>query len=205
MTKIYDVDQSQLVEKAAEELKKIDALKMPTWANFVKTGVAKERPPIETDWWYKRAASILRKVYVFNFVDKNNGPKYWRDIGTRDAYYQASMDLVSLNPQFDLFDKSWPVRTYHEQYPPIKMTSTPAETGSMIDSLIAPGCLIQGARIERSILAPNVKIYERAEVKDSIIMERDRPALRLLQRLRDEAHRFGVTYHRLLRGKKLFA
>lgn len=112
-----------------------------------------------------------RKVYVFNFMDKNNGPKYWRDIGTRDAYYQASMDLVSLKPQFDLFDKSWPVRTYHEQYPPIKMTSTPAETGCLLDSLVAPGCLIQGARIERSILAPNVKIYERADVKDSIIME----------------------------------
>ena len=112
-----------------------------------------------------------RKVYVFNFVDKNNRPKYWRDIGTRDAYYQESMDLVSPNPQFNLFDKSWPVRTYHEQYPPVKTMSTASQGGSLLDSLIAPGCFIQGAKVERSILSPNVRIYDRAEVKNSIIME----------------------------------
>ena len=71
MTRIYNADQSKLVQKAAEELKKIDALKMPNWANFIKTGVAKEGPPIERDWWYKRAAAILRKVYVYNLVGVN--------------------------------------------------------------------------------------------------------------------------------------
>ncbi len=71
MVKIFDVDQSKLVEKTAEELKKIDFVKMPSWANFVKTGVAKERPPIEKDWWYKRAASILRRVYVYKLVGVN--------------------------------------------------------------------------------------------------------------------------------------
>lgn len=71
MVKIFDVDQSRLVDKAAEELKKIEFLKMPNWANFVKTGVAKERPPIERDWWYKRAASILRMIYVNKLVGVN--------------------------------------------------------------------------------------------------------------------------------------
>ncbi|MEK6936482.1 MAG: 30S ribosomal protein S19e [Nanoarchaeota archaeon] len=71
MVKIFDVDQGKLVEKAAEELKKVDTLKMPNWANFVKTGVAKERPPLDKDWWYKRSASILRKVYVYNLVGVN--------------------------------------------------------------------------------------------------------------------------------------
>ena len=71
MTKIYDADQSKLVEKAAEELKKIEVLKMPSWANFVKTGVAKERPPLEQDWWYKRAASVLRRIYVYNLIGVN--------------------------------------------------------------------------------------------------------------------------------------
>ncbi|MBS3171924.1 30S ribosomal protein S19e [Candidatus Woesearchaeota archaeon] len=71
MTRIYNADQSKLVEKAAEELKKIDILKMPDWASFVKTGVAKERPPLEQDWWYKRAASILRKVYINNLIGVN--------------------------------------------------------------------------------------------------------------------------------------
>src|SRR5262249_43042481 len=54
-----------------------------------------------------------RKIFVHNFVDENNKPKYWRDIGTRDAYYQANMDLVNPNPEFNLYDKQWPVRTYH--------------------------------------------------------------------------------------------
>jgi len=71
MTRVFNVDQSKLVEKTAEELKKLDTLKKPVWANFVKTGVAKERPPIENDWWYKRAASILRKIYVFNLMGVN--------------------------------------------------------------------------------------------------------------------------------------
>jgi len=71
MSRVFNVDQSKLVEKTAEELKKIDSLKMPSWANFVKTGVAKERPPLERDWWHKRAASILRRIYVYNLVGVN--------------------------------------------------------------------------------------------------------------------------------------
>ena len=71
MVRIFNVDQSKLVEKAAEELKKIEVLKTPNWAIFVKTGVAKERPPIEQDWWYMRAASILRKLYVYNLMGVN--------------------------------------------------------------------------------------------------------------------------------------
>ena len=116
-----------------------------------------------------------RKVYVHNFVDEDGRPKYWRDIGTRDAYYQANMDLIRPNPKFDLYDKSWPVRTYHAQYPPIKvMTSHFAKrpgTGSIIDSLIAGGCVIDGAKIERSVLSSNVRVENRAVISDSVIME----------------------------------
>lgn len=65
MASIYDVSAEKLIKKAAEELKK--DIKMPQWARFVKTGAGKERPPIENDWWYMRAASILRKIYI-------NGP-----------------------------------------------------------------------------------------------------------------------------------
>ena len=71
MTRINNVDPSKLIVKAAEELKKIEALKMPNWANFVKTGTAKERSPIENDWWYKRTASILRKLYIYNLIGVN--------------------------------------------------------------------------------------------------------------------------------------
>ena len=112
-----------------------------------------------------------RKVYVYNFVDENNQPKYWRDIGTRDSYYQANMDLLGPNPKFNLFDKTWPVRTYQEQYPPIKIVNTPSGNCSINNSLISGGCAIEGAAIENSILSPNVKIQDNAEIKNSVIME----------------------------------
>ncbi|MAG52672.1 MAG: 30S ribosomal protein S19e [Nanoarchaeota archaeon] len=64
MVSIYDVDPSKLVEKLAEELKKVEHVLAPEWAQFVKTGSGKERPPIKKDWWHFRAASVMRKVYV---------------------------------------------------------------------------------------------------------------------------------------------
>ncbi len=116
-----------------------------------------------------------RKIYVYNFVDENNRPKYWRDIGTRDAYYQANMDLVKSNPEFNLFDKQWPVRTYHEQYPPIRTMSIETQKGmnpgAIVDSLISGGCVIKGSEIRRSILSSNVRIENQASVQDSVIME----------------------------------
>ena len=65
MTTIYDTDPSLLIEKTAEELKKLDSIKAPVWAAFAKTGTHKERPPVKNDWWYTRAASILRQIYRF--------------------------------------------------------------------------------------------------------------------------------------------
>ena len=112
-----------------------------------------------------------KKVYVYNFTDKDNKPKYWRDIGTRDAYYQANMDLLGSNPKFELYDKAWPVRTFHEQYPPIKMISASKNSGSIVDSMIAGGCVIEGGLVERSILSSNVRVHDQAEVRNSVIME----------------------------------
>ena len=63
MTTMYDVDAQELILKAAEELKKIPEIKAPAWAPFVKTGVHKEMPPVSSDWWYLRTASVLRAVY----------------------------------------------------------------------------------------------------------------------------------------------
>ena len=63
MATIYDVEQNELIEAAAKELQGIDAVKPPEWAMFVKTGHSKQRPPVRKDWWYVRAAAILRKIY----------------------------------------------------------------------------------------------------------------------------------------------
>lgn len=112
-----------------------------------------------------------KKVYVYKFVDENNRPKYWRDIGTRDAYYQANMDLLTRDSQINLHDRSWPVRTYHEQYPPIRMISTKTGSGTVVDSMVAGGCVIEGGYVEKTILSSNVKIGDNARVKNSVIME----------------------------------
>ena len=63
MTTVYDVDAQELILKAAEELKKIPEIKAPAWAPFVKTGMHKERPPVNSEWWYIRTASVLRAIY----------------------------------------------------------------------------------------------------------------------------------------------
>ena len=61
------------------------------------------------------------RVYAYNFIDENKvGAQYWRDVGTIEAYYEANMDLVSVSPIFNLYDKSWPLRTWQHQYPPVK-------------------------------------------------------------------------------------
>jgi len=117
-----------------------------------------------------------KDVFVYNFIDEKGQPLYWRDIGTRDAYYQANMDLVQSNPEFNLYDKQWPVRTYHSQYPPIKVASVKSggektETGDIVDSIISGGCIISGAEVKSSVLSPSVKIDRGAVVDASVIME----------------------------------
>jgi len=69
MATIYDANTQELIKKAAEALK--DKIKAPEWSMFVKTGVSRERPPVEKDWWYMRAASILRKVYLLGPIGTN--------------------------------------------------------------------------------------------------------------------------------------
>lgn len=71
MVTIYDVNPNKLIERVSEELKKVEIIKEPEWVRFVKTGASKERAPVERDWWYTRAASILRKVYVLGPIGVN--------------------------------------------------------------------------------------------------------------------------------------
>lgn len=112
-----------------------------------------------------------KKVFAYNFVDEVGKPKYWRDIGTRDAYYQANLDLLGDKPQFSLYDRSWPVRTFHEQYPPINFIKEGNNAGSIVNTLVSEGCVITAAHVENSVLSSNVRIHHNAEVKNSIIME----------------------------------
>lgn len=121
---------------------------------------------------HKKGLSIA----AYNFIDENKKEaKHWRDIGTIDAYYEANMDLVQVDPVFNLYDKDWPIRTCQEQFPPAKTVFAGDEVtgriGLALDSIVSGGCIISGGRVQRSILSPNVRINSYSQVYDSILME----------------------------------
>jgi glucose-1-phosphate adenylyltransferase len=112
-------------------------------------------------------------VYSYRFYDENKkASKYWRDIGTLDAYFDASMDLCQVNPEFNLYDPEWPLRTYQPQAPPAKFVFAEEgrRCGQALDSIISGGCIISGSRISGSILCPNVRVHSFCAIEQSILM-----------------------------------
>jgi glucose-1-phosphate adenylyltransferase len=112
-------------------------------------------------------------VYAYRFYDENKkSSKYWRDIGTLDAYYEANMDLCQVNPEFNLYDPEWPLRTYQVQAPPAKFVFADEgrRCGQALDSIISAGCIVSGSRIVGSVLCPNVRVHSFCEVDRSILM-----------------------------------
>ncbi len=116
------------------------------------------------------------RVYAFKFQDENRkAVKYWRDIGTLDAYWEANMDLVAVDPLFNLYDQNWPIRTYQGQFPPAKFVFAQnfegGRMGVALDSIVCGGCIITGGRVQNSVLSPNVIVQDHAAVQESILME----------------------------------
>jgi glucose-1-phosphate adenylyltransferase len=116
------------------------------------------------------------KLCAYNFSDKNKkAAKYWRDVGTIDAYWEANRDLVSVDPLLNLYDAAWPIRTYQAQNPPAKFVFAQEKKGgrrgTALDSIVAHGCILSGGRVQNSVLSPNVRINSYTEVHDSILME----------------------------------
>jgi glucose-1-phosphate adenylyltransferase len=112
-------------------------------------------------------------VYSYRFYDENKkAAKYWRDIGTLDAYFEASMDLCQVNPEFNLYDPEWPLRTYQPQAPPAKFVFAEAQRrcGQALDSVISGGCIISGSKISGSILCPNVRVHSFCNIDQAILM-----------------------------------
>jgi glucose-1-phosphate adenylyltransferase len=112
-------------------------------------------------------------VYAHRFYDENKkASKYWRDIGTIDAYFEANMDLCQVNPEFNLYDPEWPLRTYQPQAPPAKFVFAERgrRCGEALDSLISPGCIVSGASIYGSVLCPNVRVHSFCRIEQCILM-----------------------------------
>ncbi len=115
------------------------------------------------------------KIIAYDFRKANKEEEYWRDIGTIDAYYEANMELIQANPTFNLYDQEWLIRTFQEQYPPVKTVHSgdkeEGRVGLILDSIVSEGCVVSGGRVQRSILSPNVRINSFSEIYDSILME----------------------------------
>jgi glucose-1-phosphate adenylyltransferase len=118
------------------------------------------------------------KVQAFPFEDTKTGKAiYWRDVGTLDAYYEANMDLIATTPALDLYDSSWPIRTYFPPLPPPKFVfqtpasgSQPERKGHALDSMVSGGCVVSGGTVNRCILSRGTRVNSWATVEDSIIL-----------------------------------
>ena len=116
------------------------------------------------------------RVFAFPFRDENRKYEaYWRDVGTLDAYYEANMDLVSVDPVLNMYDEDWPIRTYHANYPPPKFVFAEdglgGRRGEALDSIVCPGTIVSGGHVRHSILGCNVRVNSYAQVEDSILFE----------------------------------
>jgi glucose-1-phosphate adenylyltransferase len=117
-----------------------------------------------------------RRAFAYPFRDENRKQDaYWRDVGTLDAYYEANMDLVSVDPQLNMYDERWPIRTYLPNYPPPKFVfaeeGPKARRGQALDSIVCQGSIISGGTVERSVLGNNTRVNSFAHVQDSILLD----------------------------------
>lgn len=112
-------------------------------------------------------------VFAHLFLDENKkAAKYWRDVGTLDAYYDASMDLVQTDPIFNLYDADWPLRTHLPQLPPAKFVfEQEGRRGGAFHSIVSMGCIVSGGEVRRSILSPGVRVHSYSDVQDAILLE----------------------------------
>lgn len=111
------------------------------------------------------------RVFAYPFRDENRkGAAYWRDVGTLDAYFQTSMDLIQVDPILNLYDREWPIHTYQPPYPPPKFVHTEGDRrGAAFNSIVCQGAIISGGQVYRSIVSPGVRINSFSLVEDAIL------------------------------------
>lgn len=120
-----------------------------------------------------------RRVYAYDFrknsiplPSKGEEASYWRDVGTIEAYYEANMDLRSIDPLFNLYNRSWPLRTVAYGDPPAKFVfDEDGRRGVAINSIVGEGTIISGSWIRGSVIGRNVRIHSFNSIEDSIILD----------------------------------
>ncbi|MDG3084871.1 glucose-1-phosphate adenylyltransferase [Vibrio hannami] len=111
-------------------------------------------------------------IFAFAFTDPDTSKKpYWRDVGTLDSFWEANMELVEPEPQFDLYDRTWPIMTYQEQLPPAKFIfDNDFRRGTALDSTVSSGCIISGSTIRKSLLYSRVHTHSHSLIEFSVLM-----------------------------------
>jgi glucose-1-phosphate adenylyltransferase len=120
-----------------------------------------------------------RRVYAYDFrknrvpiPSKGEEPSYWRDLGTLDAYYEASMDLCSIDPSFNLYNRSWPLRTVGYPDPPAKFVfDWKDRQGMAVNSIVAEGTIISGSYVHNCVVGRNVRVHSFSHVENSVVMD----------------------------------
>src|SRR5438105_2133784 len=115
------------------------------------------------------------RVFAHRFADSCvnmvEGRPYWRDVGTIDAYWEATLDLTHVTPDLNLYDEHWPIWSYQEQLPPAKFVFEATDrTGAAFDSLVSGGCIVSGSSIRRSLLFSNVHVHSYCNIEDSVVL-----------------------------------
>jgi len=121
-----------------------------------------------------------KRVFAYDFRRnriptplKGEEPSYWRDIGTIEAYFEANMDLRTVDPSLNLYNQSWPIRTVSYGDPPAKFVFDEEERrGMTINSIVAEGTIISGSVVRNCVIGRNVRIHSYSEINDAIIMNR---------------------------------
>jgi len=112
-----------------------------------------------------------RPVFAFDVIERcPPRERYWQDVGTLDSYFDATMDLLQEEPAFELFDADWPAHRHAPAYPPAIMRNAGEHEAGAVNSILAPGCIVSGARIVRSVLSSRVRVERGARVEDSILL-----------------------------------
>jgi glucose-1-phosphate adenylyltransferase len=112
------------------------------------------------------------RVFAYPFHDvETRAQNYWRDVGNVDALYEANMELVSLNPELNIYDHQWPIWTYQPQQPPAKFVlDDEGRRGMAVNSMVAGGCIISGAYVRQSLLSNDVRIEEASVIDSSVLL-----------------------------------
>ncbi len=116
-------------------------------------------------------ARVRAHDYVHSCVNMSKGVPYWRDVGTVDAFFEANLALVQVEPELNLYDEEWPIWTYQEQLPPAKFVfEEDGRRGTAFDSIIGSGCIVSGSTVRRSLLFSKVQVHSYCTIEDSVIL-----------------------------------